>query len=346
MSIVHVTPGLLDIRSFTVLGLHAKPNTDKPIGKFGSGLKYAVATLTRLGCRVQVFIGGVEYEFYTKPADFRGVEFRQLMMRKRKGLLSKWTYTELPFTTEFGKFWKVWQAYRELESNTRDEGGQTYLVESFSGVNADNMTAIVVTGEPYEEAYKSRDKVFLPQALTKREGDAEVEVFNEPSKHLYWRGIRIYDLDKPSIYTYNILANVDITEDRTLKYLFQAYQHIAAYVARSNDERMISAVVSAKDEYFESKLDFDYAYTSPSAQFNEVIRKKRSRGGYVSSAALGYYTKYSPAPVVETMSLRDRIDRWAYNDDIPEELQELLKYLLRCEINEPAPVDSNDDMPF
>lgn len=344
MSIVHVTPGLLDIRGFTILGLHAKPNSNAPIGKFGSGLKYAVATLVRLGCKVQVFIGGVEYEFYTKSSDFRGVEFQQLMMKKRKGIFSKWTYTELPFTTEFGKFWKAWQAYRELESNTRDEGGETQNWYDRELAIDPNTTVIVVTGAPYEEAYKDRDQVFLPQALTKREGDAAVEVFNEPSKHLYWRGIRIYDLDKPTLYTYNILSDLEITEDRTLKYMFQAHQAIAAFVARSKDERLINAVVSAKDGQFESKLDFDYAYTSPSAEFNEVIRKKRARGGYVSAASLSYYTKYSPAPPPTTRTLKERITEYAYDTDLPEDLQSLLKHLLRCKIEEP--VAGDDEMPF
>jgi len=342
MSIVHVTPGLLDIRGFTILGLHAKPNTHNPIGKFGSGLKYAVATLLRLGCNVRVFIDCVEYEFYTKSADFRGVGYQQVMMKKRKGLLARWTYEELPFTTEFGKFWKAWQAFRELESNTRDEGGKTGVYDNY--VPEPGTTVIMVDGKEYVDAYYDRDKVFLPQALTKREGDATVEVFNEPSKHLYWRGIRIYDLDKPTLYTYNILSDLEITEDRTLKYMFQAHQAIAAFVARSKDERLINAVVSAKDGQFESKLDFDYAYTSPSAEFNEVIRKKRAHGGYVSAASLSYYTKYSPAPPPTTRTLKERITEYAYDTDLPEELQNLLKHLLRCEIKEP--VAGDDDMPF
>lgn len=98
---------------------------------------------------------------------------------------------------------------------------------------------------------------------------------------------------------------------------------------------------------FEAKLDFDYAYTSPSAQFNEVMRKKRSRGSYVSSASLSYYTKYSPAAPAESKSLQDEIMEWAYDPGIPEQLQELLKRLLRCEITEPKPIDPNDDgIPF
>ena len=208
---------------------------------------------------------------------------------------------------------------------------------------ADN-TVIVVSGDAYSTAYKDRDKVFLPEALTQREGDDAIQVFNEPSKSLYWRGIRIYDLDKPSIYTYNILADVEITEDRTLMYMFQAYQHIGAFVARTKDQRLINAVVSAKDEHFGSKIDLDYAYTSPSAEFSEVINKKRMRGSYIRPSSLNYYMKYNPVPLDANKAIKEMIAEWAYNDEVPENLQTLLKLLLRCEIKEP--VSDNDEMPF
>jgi len=343
--IVHVTPGILDIRSFTVLGLHAKPNTDSPIGKFGSGLKYAIATLLRLNCNVRIFIDKVEYEFYTKSDDFRGVGYNQVMMRKRNNLFSRWTYTPLPFTTEFGRFWKAWQAFREIESNTRDEGGTTGVYDNYEPEA--NTTVIMVSGKEYIEAYYDRDKVFLPGALTKREGDGTVEVFNEPSDHVYWRGIRVFDLDKPSIYTYNILSDIELTEDRTIKYHFQAQQHIAGYIARSKDTKLISTVVSASSDKFEGKLDFDYAYGSPSAEFTDVIAKKQSRGGYIGSSSLSYYKKYNTVPAPTQMKVKDAIREWAYNTDIPEELQTILKHLLRCEIQEPTtPDDTSDGMPF
>lgn len=345
MSIVHATPGLLDIRAITTFGLSAKPGSGNPIGKFGTGLKYAIATLLRLRCSVRLFIGKTEYEFYTKSDDFRGMEYEQVYMKKRNGVLSKWRSVELPFTTLHGKFWEAWQAFRELHSNTLDEGGETGVYDNYE--TSDNTTVFIIDGSEYVDAYYDRDKTFLPNSLTKREGDDKVQVFNEPSKHLYWRGIRVYDLDKPSLYTYNILSDIELTEDRTLKYMFQAHQAIAAYVARSKDQRLINAVVSAKDGQFESKLDFDYAYTSPSTEFNEVVAKKRARGGYISSASLGYYTRYSPAPAVVSQSIKDRIEVWAYDSGTPDQLQELLRYLLRCEIKEPTPTDPNDDgIPF
>ena len=339
MSIVHVTPGSLDIRAITTFGLTAKPNSTAPIGKFGTGLKYAIAVLVRLGGSVRLFVDEVEYEFYVRPGLFRGTGYDQVMMRKRKGLLKRWNYEELPFTADHGKHWEAWQAFREIESNTRDEGGYTEVYDNFDPESG--TTVFIIDCKEYVDAYYDRARTFLPNSLTQREGDDKVQVFNEPSKHLYWRGIRVYDLDKPSIYTYNILDNIDLTEDRTVKYMFQVYQHLAGYIARSKDHKLINTVVSAKEEHFEAKLDFDYAYESPSQEFLEVIRKKKSRGGYVGSRSLSFYSKYEvKEPPTETT--KTRIEQWAYDESLPEELQELLKHLLRCEIVEPDNIDPTD----
>lgn len=344
VDVIHITPGLLDVRGFTILGLHAKPNSKNPIGKFGSGLKYAIATLLRLECSIRVFIGKTEYEFYTSQGDFRGVDYKQLRMKKREGFTSRWRYIELPFTMEFGKFWKSWQAYRELESNTRDESGETFLGEFDQSKLRDDYTTIVVSGRAYEEAYMERDKVFLPNALTVREGDERVQVFNEPSKHLYWRGVRVFDLEKPSVYTYNILDDMELTEDRTLKYMWDAQSKIAAYVARSKDHKLINAVVSADAEkFFEGRLDWDYAYTTPSESFKEVLSKKKSRGGYIAPRALLYYNKYTPVVSSAPQTTRDRIAHWAYEGSVPQDLRLLLQHLLKCKIEEPS---ADDEMPF
>lgn len=344
MSIVHVTESLLDIRSITTFGLSSKPGSDNPIGKFGTGLKYAVATLLRLGCRIQLFIGETEYEFFTKKDDFRGMEYDQVYMKKRRGVLSKWLSVELPFTTMHGKFWEAWQAFRELHSNTLDEGGETVEVDhGTDGLYTYNKTIFVVTGEAYEKAYLERDRVFLPGALTQREGDTHVQVFNEPSNHLYWRGIRVFDLEKPSVYTYNILDDLELTEDRTLKYVWRAQSILASYVSRSKDPKLINAVISADAEkFFEGRLDWDYSYTTPSAEFNDVVSKKKSRGGYIAPRALGYYDRYAPA-LPSTETTRDKIARYAYDPTTPKELRELLQHLLKCHIEEPKP---DDDIPF
>jgi hypothetical protein len=137
-----------------------------------------------------------------------------------------------------------------------------------------------------------------------------------------------------------------LTEDRTLKYVWEAQAKIAAYVARSKDPKLINAVVSADAEkFFEGRLDWDYAGVSPSEEFTQVINKKKYRGGYVSPRALSYHGRYSPPVVKESRTLRQRMSDYAYSDNLDEDVKQLFQYLLKCEIKEPAPTDPND-IPF
>lgn len=82
-AVVFETPGLMDIRAFTIMGLNVKPTTKNPIGYFGTGLKYAIAVLVRNGLRVRMYIGQTEYEFYLKTSKFRDQDFDFIMLRKR-----------------------------------------------------------------------------------------------------------------------------------------------------------------------------------------------------------------------------------------------------------------------
>jgi hypothetical protein len=105
-------PGEIDIRGATIAGLSAKQG-DSPIGFFGTGLKYAIASVLRWQGRISIWSGTEEYKFLARSLDFRGVEFQQIMMNDQP----------LGFTTEYGKTWQPWQIFRELYANALDEGG-------------------------------------------------------------------------------------------------------------------------------------------------------------------------------------------------------------------------------
>lgn len=348
MSIVFDTPGELDMRAFTTFGLSAKPNSTNPIGKFGTGLKNAVSTILRKGGTVRVKVSSTEYEFYVSNMEFRGMPFHQIKMKKRKKLsknipmVIRWDYAKLPFTTEYGKFWEMWQAFRELESNTRDENGETWFNPNpdmtIFDLNVKDRTLIEVISEDFEEAWRDRNSIFLPEALTVREGDEKVQIFNEPSKYLYWRGIRVKTLELPSVYTYNILVDMELTEDRTLKYDWRAMEVLAGYVARSKDQKMISTIVGADaQKHFEGKFDFDYTFVTPTEEFNQVVAKKKLRGNYVAPRAYSFYEKYSPPAVsVENETLKEKIQRLSRDTSLPTEVTDLMKHLLKCEIIEPS----------
>ena len=103
------TPGRIPLEAFSTFGINVKKSND-PIGRFGTGLKYAVAVILRLGGTIEFWVDGVHHIFYLKEDKFRGESFDFIRMKKEKGLLSKvgWEYTKLPFTTELGKDWQLW----------------------------------------------------------------------------------------------------------------------------------------------------------------------------------------------------------------------------------------------
>lgn len=297
---VFETDTSIDLHAFTTFGISAKPNSQSPIGYFGTGLKYAVAVLCRLGLEVEVFIDGVEYVFYAKPVDFRGTTFQQLAMKKRRGLLP-WRYETLPYTTELGKNWEVWQAFRELYSNTVDEGGRVYCTTDTIHVDQTRagrrpLTQIVVrdaADDPpvFQMAFADKDSIFLPEGLRQIGSDAQpCQLIDRPSKYLYYRGMRVMELPKPSRYTWNVLASLELTEDRTVKYPFMAEWHVACHIVRGTDTLLIGRVLSAGSGEWESLLDLAQADLRPTKEFVQMAALKgRGRIGSYWSARSGDY---------------------------------------------------------
>jgi len=307
--VVFKTPGLIDIRSFTVMGLSSKPNSDSPIGKFGTGLKMAIAVLVRNDIKVVLWIGRTKYTFKKYAIKYRGMEALQIKMEKEvhglRKILSK-SYELLPFTTELGKYWELWQAYREIESNTRDEKGITYIwddkkhseVESPGG--HESRTLLIVSGEKFVQEYLDREKTFLPDGLTLR-GDStgDVQIIDRPSQHIYWRGIRVHDLPEKSssVLTYNILSDLELTEDRTAKDMWDVEYKIKSALLRSEDDGVLrKAIGEAPKESFEATLNFSYIVAKPTP----VFRSHALSGTHFT--ARSYAEAHEPKP--------EKIDPW------------------------------------
>lgn len=312
VAIVHRTPGLLDLRSLTVMGLSAKPRAGgHPIGQFGTGLKYAVATLLRLGCGLTIFIGEQEYRFERTKGEFRGAEYTGLKFRPRRLNAATWGKTQdLPFTTEYGKYWQPWMAFRELHSNTLDEGGDTYPVYGdldevprdqgpvgflrqgdFAGLA--EHTTIVVEGEPYVDAWLDRDSVFLPEGVRDAAagGGETLQVLEGESEYLYYRGLRVLQLPKRSRWTYNLLGHIPLTEDRTLYGDFQAKDVLQGRVQVSADEEFIESVLTADESYWEHGQEVK-STGMVSSEFMAVVGRNQAR---VHPSAWGVWADRTPS---------------------------------------------------
>lgn len=309
-AVVFETPGLIDMRAFTVMGAHAKPNTTSPIGFFGSGLKFSMAILVRLGAEPVAWIGKDKLTFSKKVSKFRGTDLETVKMTVLKDGNKRATSYELPFTTRLGARWEVWQAFRELESNTRDEGGKTYLVDNKELAKAffaqPDKTLIIVDLPAFAEAAEKIDETFLPRASRAKPG-AILEAFEGESKNLFYRTMRAFDLSKPSIFTYNLIEEQRLTEDRTLMFEYYAKAAVARWVLSAATADEVEKVLKADEDAWEYGLEFP-GHVKPSAAFEEVMRERR-RG--VSKNAWSYYGAYAGQRRVRTNA------PWSLNSEHP-----------------------------
>lgn len=171
---------------------------DGAIGKFGTGLKYAIAGILRLNGRVEITIEGEDFIFTAVDSEIRGKTFRIVHCNS----------SPCGFTTELGKHWAPWQLFRELASNAKDEGG------GWTTGDAKARTAIRVWCREVEDADKS-EAVFItdrPALVCSSQG---ATIYEGPSKHYYFRGIRAGSFNDIAPVTIDV-CNGDLSEDRLL----------------------------------------------------------------------------------------------------------------------------------
>lgn len=251
--IVFTNPGLIDLRGITTFGVNAKDG-DNPIGFFGTGLKYAIAVLLRTGHEVTMWRGKERYHFKTEVDSVRGKEFGFITMG------SDTDKTALGFTTELGKKWEVWQAFRELYSNALDENGAVYRALALP---QDNITQFVVRGAAFAKVYKERARYFLRENKTLPKPLVQCEygdVFNRTSGTVYYRGIAVGDLPKPAIFTYDTKQGVELTEDRTMRNPYMLTWLCARMLGQCEDEGALRRVFTASSDTFESTIEFTSLY--------------------------------------------------------------------------------------
>jgi len=239
--------------------------TDSPIGYFGTGLKYAISTLLRTGHDVTLKTGGKTYKFGVEEQDIRGQKFNVVTMNGE----------HLPFTTDLGKNWKVWQAFRELYSNAKDE-----FDWSVTDYRVDNDTVITVSGSEMLDCYYNRSSVFLERRPEMILGP--VEVHDLPSKHIFYRGVRVFELPKETAFTYNFLSGVSLTEDRTLRNIYETTYYLARVLPMMNDENFVERLLKFGTWENES---VDYGECSdPSSVFLDTVQKLAHSGHIAKSA--------------------------------------------------------------
>lgn len=277
--LVFKNKGLIPEAAIFTMGVNAKVN-DNPIGQFGTGLKYAIAIILRLGGSVTVYRGTKALVFGTKKEQIRGKEFSIITVNGRK----------LGFTDQLGLNWQPWMAYRELASNVKDEGGTAKLWDGESPIDGEkNTTTIYVDCPELEKAHYDRHSLFLmTEPLHTLPG---VTIHPGESKFIFYRGIRVMELQKKSLYTYNFTRAMNLTEDRTLLYPSIVPGYLVEDIVRSPSVNFLSTVLNVDKAkgHMEESLPYNNARNYvPSDQFMEIADLLKSQKNLVGLASSVY----------------------------------------------------------
>ena len=274
-------PGLIDPRCISTIGVSVKEG-ENPIGFFGTGLKYAIAIILRGGGRISIWRGMDELHFDTATASIRGKDFSVVRMN---GI-------ELGFTADLGKHWEVWQAFRELHCNAKDEGG---ITKAGKIDPAEGTTVVHVEMPEMLACYYDRAKYLLETSPIM---DGPHAAFHPgPSAGIFYRTVFVGRISpKPHLYTPNIIEQITLTEDRTIADTWSVGGAIARAILRCEDAEFLERFLTAPGDYAESELDLDWPY-EPSDAFMRTVRKllpDRSRP--CNASAKKVYEKRQPAP--------------------------------------------------
>jgi hypothetical protein len=289
--IVFENPGEIDLRSISTFGVSVKEG-DNPIGFFGTGLKYAIAVLLRTGHEVTIHAGLTAVRFGVQRDAVRGQEFEFVTMA-----VGDAPAAPMGFTTQLGKQWELWMAYREIACNCKDEKGEARYIDTQPDPQ-EGVTRIIVKGQDFEAVFADSHLYILADKPYLTVGTTEIR--NRRGHSLFYRGVRVMQLNKPSLYTYNLNAKLTLTEDRTIKYGWEIPGRIAQAVLASEDDGFIRAVITASDELFEGGLELHGQGVPPSERFLYVVGETLSdRMCKVNSSAMRVWrdaTKQTLAP--------------------------------------------------
>ena len=307
--IIFKNKGVIDPRAIKTFGVNVKEDSASAIGYFGTGLKYAIAVLLRHGCTISIHSGGDNYTFDLGETTIRGKNFKIVRMNEE----------ELGFTTELGKKWEMWMAYRELYSNALDEGGHAEQTDDLTALMVGpNDTAVMVEGAEFEEVHTLRDMYFVDhdrrqQVLANGQCQAFKKMYNNMDEGiLFYKGVRVGLTSGPAQFDYNFTGGIDLTEDRTMRWPFQARYYITGlFLSMEQNKDLLSEFIMLDNgmaSNFEQRTDYTstwYGPPEPSKFWLDTVgelRKKNADTG-MNPTAIVLHKKFREKTVLPTVSV-------------------------------------------
>lgn len=260
--------GELDISSLILLGASTKRNDSGKIGFFGSGNKYAIATLIRHGIKFSIFSGDRKVKISTEDVMFRDMVFKKIFIDDNPTSL----------TTDMGPQWEPWMAVREWVSNSIDEGAYNVVTDTENVSGREGYTRFYVEHHPsIKEMLDNWNSYFTfdrdDSIATARDGKIFTQTDENNHLVLYRKGIRVFfDKGITSLYQYD-LSTYDINESRLIDSIHTAEYRTCRYLAATDNVSVARKIL--KDAFihnhWEGRLPWRWGCSNLSAAWREAI---------------------------------------------------------------------------
>lgn len=291
--------GEITAEAIVLLGASSKRADKSKIGFFGSGNKFALAYLLRNGYNVNIFGGEKEILIETKEHSLGKDSFNVIYIDNK----------QTSITTEFGAKWKLWQALREVYSNCLDEGDATIeIVSELKPFENESHWYIEMRSELMDwfmnfNNYFSENKEVLFECKY-----GKILRKHNDKANIYRKGIKVYETDKKSIFDYD-LNNIEITEDRIIKYVWNLGEKIWSIIYSCKDKEILRKVFeNVSDSYLIENSSSEYASIDSkdiSDECKEVLSKMRlcnaNMSGYLNEEEV-LSTNLIPTKVFKSFS--------------------------------------------
>jgi len=272
--------GILSLIDLMTMGDSSKREQSDKIGKFDSGLKYALVILHRHNINVTIQSGGFTYTFdsivESDSVTHKAKELLRVNVTTPEGNKTQHTTA---FAINMGHEWKLWMAVRELYANCLDEKGVYRIIDSEPTEQYD--THIKLDGcEDLQEIINRWDEYFLSSEPLFKHGSISVHPNPEENLKIYKNGILVYySKGSDSRYVYDY-SNADIDEMRVLRNRWYADNAICQALCSCDSIDFIQDFIKGHDDSFESSLSLD---NHLSDQWVEVVNNMFKFDGEIST---------------------------------------------------------------
>jgi hypothetical protein len=276
MKLSFCNKGILSSLDLTSMGDSSKREDENKIGRFDSGLKYAICILYKHGVDIKIKSGNFKYSFSSSTISCETGKSKKILVVNKEDLITGDIESfNTGFSIKLGQDWELWMAIRELYSNMLDEKGTMYIDTEDGILIPQNDTVIIIESPLLNPIVKEWGKYFLDsRPINKDDSKTKVHfnAFEDQLLRIYKQGILIYtDDSKKSKFVYDSeYATID--EMRMLNNYSDVRYYLVTNISKSEDEDLIKEFIKIEDkekEYFESGLDFGYF----SSKWVEIINE-------------------------------------------------------------------------